>query len=171
MDTMLYEECDDEPEHLVRHTMLVKESDDDESEEEQKISPEKYEMFEMAYTGCFLRLKAKYPMAIELISVSALFNEVSKMGIEQGKWAGYIKRRLTKITVNVIWGDRTCRFEVNVYGNFENLISTICREFSAPKDQLGEIKFENGTELKEQNGKTLLELGLRSEVRLFISKL
>jgi len=137
--------------------------------EEVKDDSLDFQMFGMVYRTCFSRLASKYCTVSELVSAIDLYREVLDLGINQDDWAGFIKRRLTLITVVAIWDGKEYLIKANAYGSVDDLISSICKALSITKDKLGDIKVA-GDKILSRESKTLIELGFRNMEKLLVDK-
>jgi len=130
---------------------------------------EEFQMFAMVYSTCFSRLRTKYSFAEELVKATDLHREVLKLGINQNEWASFIKQRLTKITIVLIWDGTEYKMKVNAYGRIDELISSICKKLSITEDQIGDIKVGKVTLIPTLENKRLVELGLRNGTKLSVN--
>jgi len=129
-----------------------------------------FEIFTMMYKSCFSRLQKKYSTAVKLVSAVDMHLEAVKQGIDQDDWASFIRKRLITIGILVSYDGTEYEMKVNAYGSVDDLISSICRELSVTKDEIGVMKFGIELLIPGQNNKTLVELGFRNGLKLFVDK-
>merc|ERR1719510_1756399 len=125
-----------------------------------------FQMFSIMYGGVFSKLQRRYSCDVPLVPKKYMYDEILKQGIEVGDWSSFIKKRLTTMAILVIWEGREHEVKVKAYGSVDDLISSICKEFSISKGNVGEMKIENGPIILREKNETLIELGLRNKTKL-----
>merc|ERR1719184_355 len=90
-----------------------------------------FKQFSILYGGVFSKLQRRYSCDVPLVPKKYMYDEVMKQGIKIDDWASFIKKRLTTMVILVIWEGTERELKVKAYASVDNLISSICKEFSS----------------------------------------
>jgi len=109
---------------------LFEEKDSDE-EKVALLKDEHFETFKMIWTISIKKLQRKKVMIQENSQPHTLYEEAKKAGVSQNKWQSWLRKRLTKLMLRVVFSNSEEQsLQVNMHCTYKELLITLASKLS-----------------------------------------
>jgi len=117
--------------HRVSKESAVCEEEDRDEEKVVMLKDEHFETFKMIWTVSIKKLQRKKVMIQENSQPHTLYEEAKKAGVSQNKWQSWLRKRLTKLMLRVVFSNSEEQsLQVNMHCTYKELLITLASKLS-----------------------------------------